>query len=76
MFFRVIRLKKAVSGYKEIMKLFLIQALRGMVLLISLLLIEVYESSAIGPFASMILVFKIGAVPFHFWLLRLAPKIR
>lgn len=57
--------------FKETIKLFLIQSLRGMRIL---LLILIKETSSLGSIRFLIwivILFKIGAIPFHFWFLNL-----
>ena len=55
--------------FKEGIKLFLIQALRGLQILISLLQLVLLQSELLTFFTVQIIMFKIGAAPFYGWLL-------
>ena len=61
--------------FKEGIKLFLIQALRGLLILISLLQLELLQSEPLTFFTVLIIIFKIGAAPFYGWLLRLINQL-
>lgn len=61
--------------FKETIKLFLIQALRGISILLLILFLEVRSSYLIIFFLWLIVLFKISAVPFHSWFLNLRNKI-
>ena len=60
---------------KETIKLFLIQSLSGMRILLFILLAEETSSSLIRLLIWLIVLFKISAVPFHSWFLNLRNKI-
>ena len=57
--------------YKETMKLFLIQSLRGIRILLILLISERSTSLGINFLIWLVILFKIRAVPFHSWFLSL-----
>ena len=61
--------------FKETIKLFLIQALRGISILLLILFLEARSSHFIMFFLWLIILFKISAVPFHRWFLNLRNKI-
>ena len=60
---------------KETIKLFLIQSLRGMRILLFILLAEETSSFLVRLLIWLIVLFKISAVPFHSWFLNLRNKI-
>ena len=61
--------------FKETIKLFLIQALRGIRILLLILFLEIRSSYYIMFFLWLVVLFKISAVPFHMWFLNLRNKI-
>ena len=60
------------DSFQEIIKLFLIQAIRGIILLITFVAKDLSSSRLIRFIIILILLFKIGAAPFHFWLIKLS----
>ena len=61
--------------FKETIKLFLIQSLRGIRILLILLISERRLIFSINFFMWLVILFKIRAVPFHSWFLALRNKI-
>lgn len=66
---------KFTSTSKETIKLFLIQALTGIRILLLLLFSNLYPSYPIRFFIWLVVLLKISAVPFHIWFLNLRSKI-
>lgn len=66
---------KTLSSYKELIKLFFIQALSGIVLLILILVRSRNCTLLLSAFIFATLLFKIGSIPFHSWLLRISSAI-
>ena len=61
--------------FKERIKLFLIQALRGLIILIIIIQIEIFGSKILFFFLTLIIILKIAAAPFHRWFLRIVNQI-
>ncbi len=60
---------------KERLKLFLIQALSGLLILILILQKEFFRRKLVRVFIRLIIIFKIRAAPFHGWLLSFINEI-
>ena len=70
----LIFLGKLIAGHRtsrqpDILKIFLIQSLRGISLLILILWKEFLVINFFKEIIIIVILFKIGAVPFHSWLL-------
>ena len=59
------------SQFQLIIKLFIIQSIGGLLLLIFLLIKEVYSLELVNTLLIVIILVKIGAIPFHWWALKI-----
>lgn len=60
---------------KESIKIFLIQSLRGMGILVLILIQEIRSSFSLRFILWIVIILKMGTVPFHLWFLNLRNKL-
>ena len=61
--------------FQLIVKLFIIQSIGGLLLLIFLLIKEVYSLERVNTLLIVIILVKIGATPFHRWALKIVNSL-
>ena len=67
--------RRKVTIIKDRIKLFLIQALRGLIILVIILQIELSGHNLLKFLVALVIILKIRAAPFHGWFLRLINQI-
>ena len=75
-FIRILRADFVSKRQREVLKFYLVQAFRGILILLLLLLNRVYRIGELIGGVVLLLCLKIGAVPFHVWLVRLSYALR